>query len=102
MNGDARDPVPIAETLASVRAEFGLPEHDVFGTLLARWQEVVGDDVAAHTRLVTLRHGIATIVADSPLWASQVRYLETAVRERANELVGEGTIVAVKVRVDAS
>ena len=102
MNDDDRDPVPIAETLATVRAEFGLPADEVFSTLLARWHEVVGEDVAAHARLVTLRDGIATIAADSPLWASQLRYLETAVRERANGLVGEGTITAVKVRVDAS
>ena len=96
---DARDPIPIADALAAVRAEFGLPDTDAFRALVDGWSEVVGQDVAAHAQLETLRDGTVSIVADSPLWASQLRYLETTIRERANDLVGGDVVHSVRVRV---
>ena len=51
---------------------------------------MVGDDVAAHARLVSVRDGVLTVAVDDPIWATQLRYLETAVVERATALVGPG------------
>ena len=98
-SADARDPIPIADALAAVRAELGLPDTDAFRTLVERWSDVVGDDVAAHAQLESMRDGTASVVADSPLWASQLRYLEIAIRERANDVVGSVVVRAVRVRV---
>jgi predicted nucleic acid-binding Zn ribbon protein len=96
---DARDPIPIADALAAVRAELGLPATDAFRALVEGWSDVVGSDVAAHARLDSLHDGTVSVVADSPLWASQLRYLETTIRERANRLVGSDVVHAVRVRV---
>jgi len=93
------DPVPIADALQKVRAELGLPEGDALGRLTDHWVDVVGGDVAAHARLDTLRDGVVSIVADSSLWASQLRYLETAVRDRANTLIGDDVVRSIRVRV---
>jgi predicted nucleic acid-binding Zn ribbon protein len=82
-----------------VRAEFGLPDGDALRTLVERWPEVVGDDVAAHARLDALRDGTLVIVADDPIWASQLRYLEAAILERANGLAGAPLADSVRVRV---
>jgi predicted nucleic acid-binding Zn ribbon protein len=95
------DPVPIADALARVRAELGLPDDRSLHTLVERWSEVVGDDVAAHVRLDALRDGTLVVVADDPIWASQLRYLESAILERANDLAGTAVAVTMKVRVDA-
>jgi predicted nucleic acid-binding Zn ribbon protein len=97
--GDARDPIPIADALAAVRAELGLPDTDAFRVLVEGWAEVVGRDVAAHARLDSLHDGIVSVVADSNLWASQLRYLETSIRDRANDLAGGTVVHAVRVRV---
>jgi predicted nucleic acid-binding Zn ribbon protein len=95
----ARDPIPIADALAAVRAELGLPDTDAFRVLVEAWSEVVGADVAAHAHLDSLHDGTAFVVADSTLWASQLRYLETTIRERANDLAGSLVVQAVRVRV---
>jgi predicted nucleic acid-binding Zn ribbon protein len=96
---DARDPVPIADALAAVRAELGLPDTDAFRVLVEGWSDVVGPEVAAHAQLDSLHDGTASVVADSTLWASQLRYLETTIRDRANDLVGSVVVHAVRVRV---
>jgi predicted nucleic acid-binding Zn ribbon protein len=93
------DPVPLADALAAVGEELGLPSGDAFATLVARWDEVVGSDVAAHAHLESVRDGVATVAVDDPLWASQLRYLETAMVDRAATVVGADVVRAVRVRV---
>jgi predicted nucleic acid-binding Zn ribbon protein len=94
------DPVPIADALARVRAELGLPDDRALHALVEGWPEVVGGDVAAHARLDALRDGTLVVVVDDPIWATQLRYLEVAILERANELAGTPVAVTMKVRVD--
>jgi predicted nucleic acid-binding Zn ribbon protein len=98
--GDATsEPTPLADALARVRDELGLPDSDAVGVLSERWREVVGDDVAAHARLDAVRDGTAAITVDSPLWATQLRYLEAAIVARAADLVGPDLVVRIRVRV---
>ena len=100
MNARDDDPVPIADALEQIRAELGLPDGDALRTLVERWPELVGHDVAAHARLDALRDGTLVVVADDPIWASQLRYLETSILDRANELAGGRVVGSVRVRVD--
>jgi len=94
------EPVPLADALAKIGAELGLPPGDAHGTLEARWVEVMGADVAAHARLVSLRDGMVTVAVDDPLWATQLRYLEPAIVARATALLGAGVAVRLRVRVE--
>jgi predicted nucleic acid-binding Zn ribbon protein len=93
------EPVPLADALAKVGAELGLAPGGAHGTLADRWAEVMGADVAAHARLVSVRDGTLTVAVDDPIWATQLRYLEAAVVTRATALLGPGVVVQVKVRV---
>jgi predicted nucleic acid-binding Zn ribbon protein len=93
------EPVPLADALAAVGAELGMPAGNPHGMLEARWSEVMGDDVAAHTHLVSVRDGVLTVTVDGPIWATQMRYLETAVMARAEAVLGAGVVTALKVRV---
>src|SRR5262249_6101373 len=93
------EPMPLSDALARVGAEFGFAPGDAHGTLDARWTEVMGDDVAAHARLVSVRDGVLTVAVDDPVWASQLRYLETAVVDRATALVGPDVVRELRVRV---
>lgn len=93
------EPVPLADALAKVGAELGLPAGDAHGALDARWPEVLGADVAAHARLVSVRDGVLTVAVDDPIWATQLRYLETAVLTRAAAVVGPRVVTSLRVRV---
>jgi hypothetical protein len=93
------EPVRLSDTLAAVGAELGIPAGNVHGRLDEHWVDVVGADVAAHARLVSVRDGVLTVSVDDPIWATQLRYLETTVIERATGLVGPGAVTSVRVRV---
>jgi predicted nucleic acid-binding Zn ribbon protein len=96
----ASEPVSIADALARVQTELGLPETDALRTLTDAWATVVGADVAAHARLVAVRDETISIVVDGTLWATQLRYLETDIVERANTLVGGRVAHRIRVRVE--
>ena len=99
MGGD--DPRPVSDALASLAAELGLPASSAFSIVVERWAEVVGDDLAGHIVVESLRDGCLTVGARSPIWASQFRYLADGVLERVAAIVGEGVVSRVAVRVRA-
>ena len=89
----------LTDALAAVRKELGLPAGDVVTTLVARWSEVVGADVATHATLLSVRDGIAVISVDSPPWATQLRFLEPELVARAQAVSGSDQVRAISVRV---
>jgi predicted nucleic acid-binding Zn ribbon protein len=92
--------VSIADALARVQAELGLPETDTLRALTDAWENVVGVDVAAHARLEAVRDETISIAVDGTLWATQLRYLEADIVERANALVGTVVVRGIRVRVE--
>jgi predicted nucleic acid-binding Zn ribbon protein len=96
------EPVPLADALAKIGAEFGLAPGGAQATLDTRWDEVMGADVAAHARLLSLREGTLTVVVDDPIWATQLRYLAPAIVTRATALLGPGVVEQLRVRVGSS
>ncbi len=99
MRFGGEDPRPLRDALAALGDDLGLPRPSSFTDLAGRWAEVVGDDVAAHVHVESLRDGCLTVAADGPIWASQFRYLENVVRERAAAVVGDDVVRTVRVRV---
>jgi predicted nucleic acid-binding Zn ribbon protein len=93
------DPVPLSDALAAVGEELGLAPGNAHAVLERHWADVMGDDAAAHVHLVSLREGVLTVTVDGPIWATQLRYLEHAVTERAADVVGPGVVTSLKVRV---
>jgi len=96
------EPRRLRDALAEVTADLGLPEPDAFRVLAANWQDLVGDELAEHCRLQSVRDGVLRVSVDSAPRATQLRYLESDVVDRASALVGAGVVRAVQVRVDAS
>ena len=70
--------------------------------MAARWTEIVGGDLAAHTRPGGLAEGELTVTADSTAWATQLRLLASQLVRRLNAVLGEGVVRQVRVRGPAS
>ncbi len=70
-----------------------LAVHGVFG----RWPELVGADVAAHSRPTGFDGGVLDVAADSSAWATQLRLLAPVVMAAVDRLLGAGTVTSVRV-----
>jgi predicted nucleic acid-binding Zn ribbon protein len=68
------------------------------GSVFGRWEQIVGEALAAHTRPGGFTDGELLVIADSTAWATQVRLLRAQLIRRLNSELGNGTVTAVKVR----
>jgi predicted nucleic acid-binding Zn ribbon protein len=82
-----------------VGKELGLPPPDELSKLVDVWPEIVGDAVAAHASVRSVRDGVCTVEVDEPGWATQIRYAERQVVERAAACCGPGVVTSVRVVV---
>jgi len=94
---DERDPQPLDAAVERLVGEHGWgPELAVHG-VVARWETVVGQDVAAHVGVERFADGVVTLRADSTAWATQMRLLATTLVRRLNEETEDGTVNRVVV-----
>lgn len=92
------DPQPLDAAISGLVAETGWGLAVTAGSLLGRWAEIVGPDLAAHTTPDGLADGELTVSADSTAWATQLRLLAGELVRRLNAELGDGTVRRVKVR----
>jgi predicted nucleic acid-binding Zn ribbon protein len=91
-------PVPLSEGLDRVLAGLGAPPVDALTTIRERWSDLVGPQAADALVPVAVDHGRVVATATSGVWASQAKWLEPALVERAAELLGPGVVEGLVVR----
>jgi predicted nucleic acid-binding Zn ribbon protein len=95
---DERDPQLLNAAVERLVGEHGWgPEIAVHG-VVARWEQVVGPDVAAHVQVERYADGEVTLRTDSTAWATQMRLLAPSLIRRFNEETEDGTVSRVVVR----
>jgi predicted nucleic acid-binding Zn ribbon protein len=92
----------LRDALAGVGRDLGLPDPDELTTLLDAWPQIVGDGLARHATVRSLRDGVLLVAVDEPAVATQVRFLESDVRAAATELVGRGVVRRLQVVVQGA
>lgn len=95
---DSGDPEPFGRAIRDLLADRGWERSVAVGGVFGRWPEIVGVDLAAHTRPEAFEDGEVIVAADSTAWATQVRLLASTLVRRLNEELGDGTVKRVKVR----
>ncbi len=92
------DPQPLRAALSGLLREQGWEAQAAVGSVFGRWAEIVGADLAAHTRPDRLDGGELVVIADSTAWATQVRLLAGTLISRLNSELGSAAVTRVKVR----
>ena len=97
----ASEPTPVGDVVDRVVQGLGAPAAKAFSTVFSHWAEVVGDQVAAHTRPLSLRGGRLVVAVEEPGWATQLRWLEADLLRRLEDACGADVVTAIEVRVQA-
>lgn len=95
--GDDRDPQPLGRAVDKLVDEHGWDEDISVHGVIARWDQIVGEDVATHVVPESYADGVVTVRAASTAWATQVRLLAPQLVRRLNEEIGDGTVTRVEV-----
>src|SRR4051794_21242417 len=79
---DPRDPAKVGDVLAKLMKKRGWDKPKAEATVFGSWEQVVGPDVASHSRPVKLEDGELTVEAESTAWATQLRMLAGTILAR--------------------
>ena len=85
-------------TPGGVTATGGDASASALGGVFGRWEEAVGDALAAHVQPVKLDGSTLVVQVDDPAWATQLKFLEATLKQRLAEIAG-ATIDRIEVRV---
>jgi len=100
--GRGSEPAPLGAALDRIAKGLGVPSADALTQLFAGWEDIVGPDVAAHTRPMAVKADTLVVAVDDPAWATQLRSLESLILEQVHARIGSEAIqrLAVRVRPD--
>lgn len=96
MAGD--EPIPLSASLDRVVRSLRGPDRHQVGGVFGRWEEVVGEPVAAHVRPLRLDDRVLVVEVDDPAWATEVEFLSAQLRGRLAEVV-QVEVDRIEVRV---
>ncbi len=91
------DPHRIKDLLQGVGERLGFGGAIETGLVWSRWNDIVGDTVAAHAEPTSLREGVLRVRTDSPTWATEVGYLGQEIKRAANQVAGRELVSEVRV-----
>lgn len=95
--GGAR-PSRLGETLDRVLAGLGAPPASSLEVVERAWPDLVGPAAAEALRPVAIRDGRLVVTAVDPVWSGQARWLEGAVVEGLERLLGPGVVTSLEAR----
>ena len=84
----------MSELLDRTTRRLGGPSAASASAVFARWEEMVGPDIAGHARPRSLHDGVLVLAVDEPAWATQLSYMTGEVRDIQLKVVGQPIVEA--------
>jgi hypothetical protein len=95
------DAEELRDGLRTVLGRMGLQSANIQSILLSEWVQLVGVDVARHTRPGTVRNRELTVFVRGALWYSQLKRVGTAaLQDRIVQRLGAESVNRVTLRPD--
>ena len=94
---DDRDPQTLDTALTRMVDDRGWQVDLKVASMFARWADLVGPEIGAHSRAESFADGKLVVRTDSSAWATQLKLLAPSVVRRLNDDLGHGTVVVIEV-----
>jgi predicted nucleic acid-binding Zn ribbon protein len=94
---DDRDPQPFGRLVSRVALDRGWSPRLTDATVLGRWPQLVGAEIADHCTPLSLRDGELVLQAESTAWATQLRTLQRQLLGRLAGAVGRDVVRRIRV-----
>jgi len=92
-------PTPVGAELGRLLGRPGWSERIGVARLASAWEDVVGPELAAHCEPVRIAGRVLTVRAATGTWATQLRWFTVQLAERAQDLLGPGSVTEVRLVV---
>ena len=93
----ARDPRAIGDVVARLSKSRGWATQVAVGSVLGRWNQMVGEDIAAHCQPESFEDTVVVVRCDSTSWATQLRLMSQAILKKFDAELGPGIVTVIRV-----
>ncbi|MGH7230214.1 MAG: DciA family protein [Nitrospiraceae bacterium] len=90
---------PLASTLSAIARQYGLNAKLLEHRLQRRWSDIVGEQIATHTRPDTIRFRKLYLITENSVWLQQLMFLKPSLLEKINAAAGSAIISDIVLRV---
>lgn len=94
---DDRDPQPFGDLMRRLVDDRGWAGTVTSAAVAARWDALVGPEIAARCQPESLRDGELVLAAQSTAWATQLRLLVPTLMTRITAELGAGVVTRIRV-----
>ena len=96
MSAKREGPQPVSRLIEGALRRYGLHDRLEERAALLRWREIVGEEIASHSRAVDLVDGVLVLEADHGAWRQEVTMLAPMIIQKFNAMFGEGTVTEIQ------
>lgn len=91
------DPQKFGAAISELINDRGWSEEMAVGSIMGRWESVVGQDLARHVTPTSFKEGILYLTAESTAWATEVRLLAPNLLRQLAREIGDGVVHRIEV-----
>lgn len=95
---DLRDPKPLSDTLKTLVRSRGWSAPVAVGSVISRWDQLVGEAIAEHCRPASFEDGVVQVVCDSTAWATNLKLMKPTIMEVFEQELGKGIVTEIEIR----
>lgn len=92
-----RDPLKVSGAMATLTTEMGWTGPIAEANVAMEWRELVGENIADHSTVLTVADGTLSVQCDSSAWATQLRLMRHELLARIAEHIPEAKIDRITV-----
>lgn len=92
-----RDPEGLGNVFNRLLSERGWNSPVAVGSVLARWDELVGQEISLHCRPESFDGNTVLVRCDSTAWATQLRLISPMLIQRFDAELGSGVVTRISV-----
>ena len=96
------DPQSFGAAIEAFLKVRGWQDESRVHSVLSRWAEIAGPEIAGHCTPVSLRDGDLVLAAESTAWATQLRLMSRQIADRVNADLGATVVKTVRVNGPSS
>lgn len=95
---DLRDPRPLGAAVKGLIRTRGWSAPVAVGSVISRWEQLVGAAIAEHCTPERFEDGVVTVVCDSTAWATNLKLMKPQLMEVFARELGAGIVTEIEIR----
>ncbi|GAA1141018.1 DUF721 domain-containing protein [Nesterenkonia lutea] len=95
---DRRDPNLLGGVVDGLIKTRGWSSPVAVGSVIARWEQLVGSAIAEHCRPEKFENGVVEVLCDSSAWATNLKLMQPQLMDVFNRELGPGIVTGLSIR----